>query len=103
MLIRHIVHTLADMQRARAVVGFYLFSVQHSVLAKSVFQSSPESSPSPFQVIVLPDLTSVAPIIGSAIGNTLYRLIFSYRLSDRYMCQITTRSDIIAGQSQVYC
>ena len=42
---------------------------------------------------------SVAPIIRSPIGNTLYRLIFSYRLSDRYVCQITSRSDIIAGQS----
>ena len=33
---------------------------------------------------------SVAPIIGSAIGNTLYQLIFSYQLSDQYVCQITS-------------
>ena len=33
------------------------------------------------------------PIIGSAIGNCLYRLIFSYRLSDRFVYQISSRSD----------
>ena len=41
-----------------------------------------------------------APIIGSVIGNADYRLIFSYRLSDRYVYQISSRSDIICGQSQ---
>ena len=41
-----------------------------------------------------------APIIGSVIGNADYRLIFSYRLSDRYAYQISSRSDIICGQSQ---
>ena len=35
------------------------------------------------------------PIIRSAIGNTLYRLIFSYWLSDRYVYQISSKSDII--------
>ena len=43
-----------------------------------------------------------APIIGSAIGNTLYRLIFSYRLSDQYVYEISSRSDIIGRQLQVY-
>ena len=54
-------------------------------------------------LIIMLTESSVAPIIGLAIGNTLYRLIFSYRLSDWYVCQIASRSDIIAGQSQVYC
>ena len=30
-------------------------------------------------------ISSVAPIIGLAIGNTLYRQVFLYRLSDRYV------------------
>ena len=40
----------------------------------------------------VPNASSVAPIIGSAIGNTLYRQVFLYRLSDRYVWQITSRS-----------
>ena len=43
-----------------------------------------------------------ALIIGSAIGNSQYWQIFSHRLSDRYVHQISSRSDIIGGQSQVY-
>ena len=35
------------------------------------------------------------PIIGSAIGNTLYWLNFSYQLSDQYVYQIASRSNII--------
>ena len=30
------------------------------------------------------------PIIGSAIGNGLYRLVFSYRLSDRLVHEISS-------------
>ena len=42
------------------------------------------------------------PIIGLAIGNGLYRLVFSYRLSDWLVYEISSRSDIIGGQLQVY-
>ena len=41
-------------------------------------------------------------IIGLAIGNGLYRLVFSYRLSDLLVYEISSRSDIIGGQLQVY-
>ena len=41
-------------------------------------------------------------IIALTINNSLYRLIFSYRLSDQYVYQISSRSDIIGGQSQVH-
>ena len=41
-------------------------------------------------------LTSVAPIIRSVIGNTLYRLFISISVSDLYTCQIASRSDIVA-------
>ena len=46
--------------------------------------------------------TRDVPIIGSAIGNGLYWLVFSYRLSDRLVYEISSRSDIIGGQLQVY-
>ena len=42
------------------------------------------------------------PIIGSAISNGLYRLVFSYRLSDRLVYKSSSRSDIIGRQLQVY-
>ena len=42
--------------------------------------------------------TRDVPIIGSAIGNDLYRLVFSNRLSDRLVYEISSRSDIIGGQ-----
>ena len=38
------------------------------------------------------------PIIGSAIGNGLYRLDFSNPLSDRLVNEISSRFDIIGGQ-----
>ena len=40
--------------------------------------------------------TSVAPIIGSVIGNTLYRSILSISVSDLFTCQIASRSDMVA-------
>ena len=35
-------------------------------------------------------------------GNGLYWLVFSYRLSDQFVYEIFSRSDIIGGQLQVY-
>ena len=40
--------------------------------------------------------SSVAPIIESVIGNTLYRLILSISVSDLYTYQIASRSDMVA-------
>ena len=39
---------------------------------------------------------SVAPMIRSVFGNTLYRLILSISVSDLYTCQIASRSDMVA-------
>ena len=39
--------------------------------------------------------SSVAPIIGSVIGNTLYWLILSISVSDLYTYQIASRSDMV--------
>ena len=38
------------------------------------------------------------PIIGSAISNGLYWLVFSCWLSDQLVYEISSRSDIIGGQ-----
>ena len=39
---------------------------------------------------------SVAPIIESVIGNTLYWLVLSTSVSDLDTCQIASRSDMVA-------